>query len=116
MNETRRLLAEWTPNPDEPVFAGHFPGDPLLPGGMLLDRVVATLASELGCATKDLAVRQARFLAPARPGVPLSLEQGAARGGRWHLRLVARPADDNQHAVLDLLVEPAAGPAGTETS
>lgn len=47
-----------------PVFAGHFPGDPLVPGALLLAQVEALLRQHgyrlTGC-------EQAKFLAPVRP-------------------------------------------------
>ncbi|CAN7413423.1 AMP-binding protein [Variovorax sp. LjRoot290] len=75
---------------DHPAFAGHFPGQPLLPGALLLSEVleavqgVPALAARLG-AQPTLAA--AKFLAPVRPGSTLVIdlipETGASRGLRF---------------------------------
>ena len=63
--------------PDHPTFAGHFPGQPLLPGVSLLAEVFeaaldqAELAQHLGTAPRISAVK---FLAPVRPGAQLTLQ------------------------------------------
>jgi acyl-CoA synthetase (AMP-forming)/AMP-acid ligase II/3-hydroxymyristoyl/3-hydroxydecanoyl-(acyl carrier protein) dehydratase len=78
---------------DHPVFAGHFPGQPLLPGALILAEVmeavqrVPALAERLGSHPVLVA---AKFLAPVRPGSLLSIdlqpEAGAARGVRFDVR------------------------------
>jgi acyl-coenzyme A synthetase/AMP-(fatty) acid ligase len=78
---------------DHPAFAGHFPGQPLLPGALLLSEVleavqgVPALAARLG-AQPTLAA--AKFLAPVRPGgtlvIDLIPEAGASRGLRFEVR------------------------------
>lgn len=46
-----------------PAFAGHFPGDPLLPGVVLLDLILADAAiAAIGGITR------LKFLRPVRPG------------------------------------------------
>ncbi|MCB1888559.1 MAG: hypothetical protein KDH20_13210 [Rhodocyclaceae bacterium] len=56
---------------DHPVFAGHFPDHPVVPGAWLLDRVVETLA-EAGEAG-PWRVATAKFLSPAGPDEHLDL-------------------------------------------
>jgi acyl-CoA synthetase (AMP-forming)/AMP-acid ligase II len=78
---------------DHPVFAGHFPGQPLLPGALVLAEVmeairrVPALTGRLG-ANPTLAA--AKFLAPVRPGAALSIElhpeAGPSRGVRFDVR------------------------------
>jgi len=79
---------------DHPCFAGHFPGQPLLPGALLLAelqeamRGVPALHARLGDAP---ALAAAKFLAPVRPGArlvfELTPEEGAARGVRFDVRI-----------------------------
>jgi len=91
-DDTPVQLAHTVPA-DHPVFAGHFPGQPLVPGALLLAEVmeavqrVPALATRLG-ANPTLAA--AKFLAPVRPGSTLSIElhpeAGAGRGVRFDVR------------------------------
>ena len=56
---------------DHPAFAGHFPGQPLLPGVLLLAQVLEAaladpaLIGRLGDAPR---LSNAKFLSPVRPG------------------------------------------------
>ena len=78
---------------DHLAFAGHFPGQPLLPGALVLAEVmeairrVPALAARLG---EHPTLAAAKFLAPVRPGAVLSIElnpeAGAARGVRFDVR------------------------------
>jgi acyl-coenzyme A synthetase/AMP-(fatty) acid ligase len=78
---------------DHPAFAGHFPGQPLLPGALLVSEVLAAihgvpaLAARLG---RQPTLAAAKFLAPVRPGstllIDLTPETGAARGLRFEVR------------------------------
>ncbi len=54
---------------DDPAFDGHFPGDPLLPGARLLDRMLRVM-TEAGAIDRGTAIEGAtvKFLAPVRPG------------------------------------------------
>lgn len=52
---------------DHPVFAGHFPGRPIVPGVMLLEWVQAEVAAALGRAPRELRVREAKFFTPLEP-------------------------------------------------
>lgn len=60
---------------DHPAFAGHFPSTPVVPGVVLLDHSLRSIATHLGC-TSDPRWRIAnvKFLSPVRPGEPLALE------------------------------------------
>jgi hypothetical protein len=51
--------------PDHPTGAGHFPGNPIIPGALLLDHMLDVI----GRARKGRQdVRVAKFLRPVRPG------------------------------------------------
>jgi 3-hydroxymyristoyl/3-hydroxydecanoyl-(acyl carrier protein) dehydratase len=56
---------------DHPSAAGHFPGDPIIPGALLLDAAVAAIAGAAG--DGGVIVRAAKFLRPVRHGTHLTL-------------------------------------------
>jgi len=75
---------------DHPAFAGHFPGQPLLPGVSLVAEVLEAVMREpalmarVGPAPR---IGMVKFLAPVRPGATLSLQLDArANALRFELR------------------------------
>ena len=58
----------------EPVFAGHFPDRPILPGVMLLALAREAMAARLGRTPRLLKIVRQRFLNPVLPGVTLRIE------------------------------------------
>jgi 3-hydroxyacyl-[acyl-carrier-protein] dehydratase len=77
-----------------PAFAGHFPGQPLLPGVSLLAEALEAVMSEpslralVGDAPR---IGSAKFLSPVRPGAHLSLQLDATeRGVRFEIREAQR--------------------------
>lgn len=59
---------------DHPTAAGHFPGNPIIPGALLLDEV----ARVIGGVT---AIRAAKFFRPVRPGESLRVDWEEVAGG-----------------------------------
>jgi 3-hydroxymyristoyl/3-hydroxydecanoyl-(acyl carrier protein) dehydratase len=51
---------------DHPTAAGHFPGNPILPGALLLDSIM--LAVSRGIGAPSVTIQSAKFLRPVRPG------------------------------------------------
>jgi 3-hydroxymyristoyl/3-hydroxydecanoyl-(acyl carrier protein) dehydratase len=72
----------WRVPADHPSLAGHFPGHPIVPGVVLLDRVMQLAAQAHGGSIEGWQVAQAKFLSPCGPGDELvfALRDGA-RGG-----------------------------------
>jgi len=75
-------MAEFTwPVPaDHPAFAGHFPGNPIVPGVVILDRAILFAEQLLGAPVAHWQVGNAKFLSPVAPAEVLvfSLEQKAS--------------------------------------
>ena len=73
------------PNPACAVYAGHFPGDPIAPGVLLLEAMVETGCALVTGVPADrlylAGVRDVVFQSPARPGDVLSLRVKRRRGG-----------------------------------
>ncbi|MCU0762187.1 MAG: beta-hydroxyacyl-ACP dehydratase [Hydrogenophaga sp.] len=61
----------WVVPPDHPAFAGHFPGQPIVPGVVLLDHAIALAGQWLQRPSAGWRVDQAKFLQPVGPGAVL---------------------------------------------
>lgn len=62
---------------DHPAYAGHFPGFPLLPGAVLLDEALRSIARAHGIDLTQWRVASAKFLQIVRPGTALTLQHSA---------------------------------------
>jgi 3-hydroxymyristoyl/3-hydroxydecanoyl-(acyl carrier protein) dehydratase len=58
---------------DHPAFAGHFPGLPIVPGVVLLDAALFTIAAALQLQLDCCTLSTVKFRSVARPGQALSL-------------------------------------------
>ena len=79
----------WTVPLDHPVFAGHFPGTPILPGVMLLDAVLHAIAAATGIALDTCEISSVKFLGRASPGEGLLIQHGLSAGGAIRFDVVA---------------------------
>lgn len=72
---------------DHPSLPGHFPGRPLVPGVVVLERVLEAIESRDGELPAGLRLPQVKFLQPLLPGEAARVElDGAAP--RWRFRVV----------------------------
>ena len=69
-----------------PALAGHFPGNPIVPGVLLLDAVATALARQMPGAQVS-GLPNVKFLSPLRPGEDCLLHLEAAGGGRWRFTM-----------------------------
>ena len=90
-------------SPEHPALAGHFPGNPIVPGVVLLDHA-AGLARERG-GWQVTAVRTAKFRQILRPGVDCSLRLVLREDGALDLTCRAAGA-----TVLTAILEGAKAP------
>jgi len=58
--------ATFTIAADHPALAGHFPGNPIVPGVLVLEHVQKALEARVG-PVRLTGVPQAKFLSPLRP-------------------------------------------------
>jgi acyl-CoA synthetase (AMP-forming)/AMP-acid ligase II len=93
-----RLVASREPEPlqihfpdDHPAGPGHFPGDPIIPGAVLLDEILAVLPS-----TQSGVLDFAKFHHPVRPGQTIVL---SLRNDERFLRFEGRLANTD-HVVI----------------
>jgi 3-hydroxymyristoyl/3-hydroxydecanoyl-(acyl carrier protein) dehydratase len=79
----------WTVPLDHPVFAGHFPGTPIVPGVMLLDAVLHAIAASTGIALDTCELGAVKFLSPAKPGDELVIQHTLSAGGAIRFDVMA---------------------------
>ena len=53
---------------DHPCGAGHFPGNPIIPGALLLDEVLGAIGKQPDITGIGWHVKSAKFPQPVRPG------------------------------------------------
>jgi 3-hydroxymyristoyl/3-hydroxydecanoyl-(acyl carrier protein) dehydratase len=73
-------VAATTLRADHPAAQGHFPGNPVIPGAVLLAEALRLIEGRLGRSLAPHRVRRAKFPGPARPGEELRVEFAEARG------------------------------------
>lgn len=81
---------------DHPCFAGHFPGHPIVPGVLLLERVMSLARSRLGLPLANCEVYNVKFLAPVGPGDQINIDwiEGAVNEYRFAVCIVASADDE----------------------
>ena len=88
-------VARFTVPASHPSLPGHFPGNPVVPGVVLLARVQAAIEARHG-PLPALRLPQAKFVRPLLPGQAASIElepvADAPVARRWRYRIV-RDAD-----------------------
>jgi 3-hydroxymyristoyl/3-hydroxydecanoyl-(acyl carrier protein) dehydratase len=81
--------AHWTVPDEHPVYAGHFPGTPIIPGVLLLDMAMHSIAAAAGIALDGCTINSVKFLSPAIPGDELTVLYDTSAGGSIHFDIVA---------------------------
>lgn len=77
---------------DHPALPGHFPGQPVVPGVVLLDFTIRALHEALGERVRVTAVPAVKFLSPLLPGEAFSVTlqvDAAGRSARFSARTPA---------------------------
>ena len=72
---------------EHPALPGHFPGNPVVPGVLLLDQVMSLLEATHGPLPK-LRLPQVKFLQPLLPGQQARVEVMLRAPGSWRFRIV----------------------------
>ena len=62
----------WQVPADHPAFAGHFPGRPIVPGVVLLDRTIIFAEQLRGAAGGAWQIGNAKFFSPVGPDETLT--------------------------------------------
>ena len=75
----------FTISPDHPSLPGHFPGKPIVPGVVLLERVIEAIEAAQG-PLPPLRLPQVKFMQPLLPGESADVHlEGSAP--RWRFRV-----------------------------
>jgi 3-hydroxymyristoyl/3-hydroxydecanoyl-(acyl carrier protein) dehydratase len=67
--------------PDHPASRGHFPGNPIIPGAVLLSETLQAIEASAGAPLAPFSLSSAKFLHPARPGSRLVIEYSRTAAG-----------------------------------
>ncbi len=68
--------------PDHPAAQGHFPGNPVIPGALLLSETLQAVAAALEVELSQYRIDSAKFLSAARPGDSVTIEFAVPRRDR----------------------------------
>lgn len=71
---TGSTITRFTIPHDHPCLPGHFPGRPIVPGVVVLDRVLAAIEAGHGGAPGALRMPQVKFAQPLLPGEEAHIE------------------------------------------
>jgi 3-hydroxyacyl-[acyl-carrier-protein] dehydratase len=101
---------------DHPAYSGHFPGQPVLPGVVLLDATLHALERAGKGPSAHWEVNSAKFQSAVRPGEQLTLHHETLPNGS--VRFAIRTAEDRPVAsgVVVLSPLPSPWPASLEQS
>ena len=75
----------FTISPDHPSLPGHFPDKPIVPGVVLLERVIEAIEAAQG-PLPPLRLPQVKFIAPLLPGQVTRIELDG-HAPRWKFRV-----------------------------
>jgi 3-hydroxyacyl-[acyl-carrier-protein] dehydratase len=94
---------------DHPAYPGHFPGQPILPGVVLLDAALHVLAAQQGL-PEPVQIKSVKFLSPVQPGEALTLHTAdlPTGGVRFEIRCLDRRGGERSVASGSLVFAQAA--------
>lgn len=71
---------------EHPTGAGHFPGNPIIPGALLLAEVLRCIEQAQGQRFASCNIKSAKFQHPARPGDHIEIEYSYSAQGLIDLK------------------------------
>lgn len=86
---------------DHPSVNGHFPGNPIIPGAVLLNDVVDTIGAAEHALPMSYEVSAAKFLRPVRPGSNVTITWEKRASGEIRFECLLAP--DDQAALTGVL-------------
>jgi len=90
---------------DHASFPGHFPGNPILPGVLLLERVMSYVQSQLATSLQSYTLLNVKFLSAVSPGdkLSLSLSDGNSNEKHFSIHILPTGQDDGILACIGKL-------------
>lgn len=67
-------VIQWTIPAEHPAFAGHFPGNPTVPGVVLLDMALHAITTATGIDLALCEISTVKFLSPVLPNEPINIQ------------------------------------------
>ena len=64
-----------------PAASGHFPGNPMIPGAVLLSEALRAVGGALGADLLQCSLRSAKFPSPSRPGDRVEIQFSESGAG-----------------------------------
>lgn len=83
----------WVVPTDHPALSGHFPGRPIVPGVVLIDRALLFAEGLLGRSGINWQIANAKFFSPVGPGEALTFTLDIRGGGAMFFRVGAAARD-----------------------
>jgi 3-hydroxymyristoyl/3-hydroxydecanoyl-(acyl carrier protein) dehydratase len=83
----------WTVPADHPALPGHFPGQPIVPGVVLLDRALLYAATLVADSNGSWQIGHAKFFSPVGPLATLTFTLEAKASGSLAFRIRAGDRD-----------------------
>ena len=81
-----RRVVEHVFQPEHPASRGHFEGNPIIPGAVLLSESILAIERAVGLPHPPFGISSAKFLHPVRPGERVVIEFSRTEGGEISFR------------------------------
>ena len=75
---------------DHPAAQGHFPGNPVIPGAVLLSEALRAIEAGAGIDCGRCDIRSAKFFRPTRPGDRVRIEYSVSSGPAVRFRCLVK--------------------------
>lgn len=91
---------------DHPAAVGHFPGNPIIPGAVLLNDVRDSIGKAERVSPMSFEISSAKFLRPVRPGDSVEIAWEKRANGEIRFDCLVTPED---RSAMTGILKPAGG-------
>tara|TARA_R110002050_G_scaffold1244_4_gene8659 strand:- start:91944 stop:92264 length:321 start_codon:yes stop_codon:yes gene_type:complete len=82
-------VTQWTVPADHPAFAGHFPGNPTVPGVVLLDIALHAITTATSIDLAICEISSVKFLSPVLPGEHIYIQYTVLESGSIRFEILS---------------------------